>query len=452
MKGNLLIKSGQVWNSSCNLLKNNDILVVDGKIVEIGEKLSIRDNIQIEDVKGKMVLPGAIDPHVHFNDPGFTKKEDFFKGTSAAAKGGITTVIDMPCTSIPPVTCFSNLMEKLEVVKEKAVVDFAFFGGVSDNSFELYNRNMEELADYIAGFKVYSISGMSTFESLNELQLKKIIEKAAILGKVVLLHAEDKNYIEKRAKEVKVNHDSPYSYYLSRDEFAETLAVEKALKAASKYSKYLHIVHVGTGKVVKLLEKSEATGETAPHYLAFDCKDFETIGASLKVNPPVKSPINKEKLWKGLNDGTLKFVASDHAPCKKSDKETGSIITAYSGIPGCETLVPYLFSEGYLKGRITLETFVAITSKNAAKRYSLSDRKGSIEVGKDGDFMVIDQSSTFKVDENKLYSKGKTTPFHNMEFQGKVEKTIVRGTVVYSDEQGIEVEKGFGNFITFKRI
>lgn len=446
MNGNLFIKNGRVWNSNNNSLENNDILIVNGKISNISKKIDIPKNSNFLDAQNKLIFPGAIDPHVHFNDPGFNDNEDFFHGTMAAAKGGICTIIDMPCTSIPPVTNLKNFTEKLNSIKNKAIVDFSFFGGISNNVFNDFEINMEELSIYVSGFKIYTISGMATFEALNEMQIQKVIKKAAKLKKVVLLHAEDPQYIEDNIKKISIN--SPYSYYKARDENAEIIAVEKALKAASNYSQYLHIVHVGTGKVVELLKNSNATGETAPHYLQFDCNDFERMGSSLKVNPPVKSPENKKILWDGLNSGTLKFVASDHAPCMKKDKNTGSIVSDYSGIPGCETMVNYLFSEGYKKNNISLQKFVEITSSNAAKKYGFWNKKGSIEIGKDGDFMIFDENETTTIYQEELLSKGKITPFNKMTFHGKITNTIVRGTIVYSEKEGITVDQGYGHFIT----
>ncbi len=448
MTNSILIKNGKVWDSDKNSLIDADILVVNGKIKKIAECIDIKEGVEVLDVKKQLVLPGAIDPHVHFDDPGYTEREDFFHGTKAAAKGGVTTVIDMPCTSVPEVTSVDNLMKKLEVVKKKAIVDFAFFGGVSDNVFNNYECNMEQLAPFVAGFKTYSISGMDTFKSLTYAQIGKVLKKASSLGKVVLLHAEDKDYIEKRAKEVQISPDSPYSYYLARDEQAEIKAVENVLMFAKGYEKFLHIVHIGTGEVVNLVKNAGASGETAPHYLHFDCNDFEKYKGVLKVNPPVKSPKNKELLWQGLKEGSISFVASDHAPCKKKDKFTGSILTDYSGIPGTETMIPYLFSEGYKKGKLSLAQFVKVTSENAAKRYNLFDRKGSIEAGKDGDFVIIDENDFNTVNQDKLYSKGETTPFHNFKFQGKITYTVVRGTVVYSNEKGITAKQGYGKFVS----
>jgi allantoinase len=449
MSSNILIKNGKVWDCETKSLINADILVIGGKIKKIAKQIDINENFKILDVKQQLVLPGAIDSHVHFNDPGYTNREDFLHGTKAAAKGGITTVIDMPCTSVPEVTSIGNLMRKLEIVEQKAVVDYAFYGGISNNVFNNFEQNIRQLSPFVAGFKTYSVSGMKTFESLDYFQIGKVVRYASNLGKVVLLHAEDSAYINKRKKEVQIESDNPYSYYLSRDEQAEITAVKNAINAVKGYEKFLHIVHIGAGDVVDLIKNTGVTGETAPHYLHFDCNDFAELGSVLKVNPPVKSPKNKQLLWRGLNDGTISFVASDHAPCKRKDKFTGSILTDYSGIPGTETMIPYLFSEGYKKGKISLEKFVQITTLNVAKRYGLFERKGSIELGKDGDFIIIDENDFCTVNQDKLYSKGETTPFNGFKFQGKITYTVVRGKIVYSSDEGITVNPGYGEFLKY---
>ncbi|HHF52909.1 MAG TPA: allantoinase, partial [candidate division WOR-3 bacterium] len=179
-------------------------------------------------------------------------------------------------------------------------------------------------------------------------------------------------------------------------------------------------------------------------------EDFIKIGSPLKVTPPVKGKGNREKLWNLLNNGKISFVASDHAPCPEAEKNTGSIWTDYSGIPGTETLLPYLFSEGYMRGRLSWRRFVEAISSEAAKYYGLYYRKGSIEVGKDADLVLIDPQKRWVVEGNKFLSKGKITPFEGMEFKGRIVKTIVRGRVVYDEKDGISVEPGYGIFLKRK--
>ncbi len=443
----MVISKGKVILPGADDPLLKDIQIIDGKITRIAADIT-GDN-DVIDAEGLYVLPGGIDPHVHFDDPGFTSREDFYHGTSASASGGITTVIDMPCTSIPPVTDINSLKIKLDAVRNKAIIDYALYGGISGNSF---NRNLleniRELSAYVPGFKTYFISGMESFPRVNHYQFKTILHAAAKYKRPVLLHAEDYDYVTAASEKYKQEGNLPRHYYKSRPETAEILAVLNAGELAAETGGDLHIVHIGTAAAAALLEKYGISGETGPVYLEFDNEDFAARGSVLKVTPPPKSPRNRVELWKMIDDGTISFAASDHAPCNKEEKNTGSIWTDYAGFPGSGTLLPYLFSEGFMKNRISLKRLSEITSFNAARRYKLDYRKGSIEPGKDADFVLINPDKNWTVRGKDFYSKGKTTPFEGRTFKGRISRTILRGNTVYDDAKGICGKKGGGVFLT----
>ncbi|MBN2602406.1 MAG: amidohydrolase family protein, partial [Candidatus Marinimicrobia bacterium] len=190
--------------------------------------------------------------------------------------------------------------------------------------------------------------------------------------------------------------------------------------------------------------------ETCPHYLQFSCDDLEKIGGALKTAPVVKSPENRERLWELLIDGTIDFVASDHAPAPASQKYTGCAWDDYSGIPGTGTLFPYLYSDGFVRRKIPMNRFLEITSTNAARRYGLFDRKGSIERGKHADFVIVNPTKNFTVNGADFLSKGKITPFEGMNFHGRIVKTIARGNTVYEINKGIAAEPGLGKYLEGK--
>ncbi|HCX73566.1 MAG TPA: allantoinase AllB [Candidatus Cloacimonas sp.] len=417
-----------------------DILIKDGKIAQIGSDLS---DSEILDVKGKQVFPGVIDPHVHLNDPGFTQREDFYTGTCAAAPGGVTTIIDMPCTSLPPVTTLQNLQAKLREIEPKAIVDFALYGGISGQSFAHCEKNIAELSEFVSGFKTYLISGMDTFHSLDHFQLEKVLKISKKYNRPVLVHAEDISYIQSAQQAGFAN--SVAGYYKTRPEIAELLAVNSAVALAEDTGADLHVVHVSSAAAAQVIAKSKVSGETAPHYLHFDLEDFQKIGTPLKVTPPVKQPGNKEKLWQFLAEGKLDFVATDHAPAPAAMKNA-SIMQAYSGIPGLETSFTYLYNAGFMQKKLGLQRLLQVTSSQAAKKYSLKD-KGAIKVGNDADLLIYDQNKNWVVDGAKFYSKGKLTPFQNMKFQGKIDKTLVRGKIVYDEQVGILAQPGSGRFL-----
>ncbi len=445
----LIIKNSQIAFSNESDLKPLDVKIQEGKISQIGDSLSGENEI---DATGLILFPGAIDPHVHFDEPGYTHREDFYHGSCAAASGGITTVIDMPCTSIPPVTNLENLKNKLKIIQKKSVVDFGLFGGVSGQSFENYENNMNELSEYVLGFKTYFISGMETFSRLDYSQFLKVLQFSNRVHRPILLHAEDYNFVKKEESLEKKNGSDWINYYNSRPENAEILAVKSAVKLAEQANANLHIVHIGTAEAGELLsDKEKITGETAPHYLKFNLDDLRKIGGALKTAPVVKKKGNSDKLWKLLIKGTIDFVASDHAPAPVENKNAKSVWDIYSGIPGAGTLFPYLYSEGFIKREIKLDKFLKIVSENAAKRYGFFDRKGSIEVGKDADLILLDPSKKWTVKGEKFYSKGKITPFENKTFQGRIIKTIIRGKVVYDIEKGIVQKAGFGEYLKAKK-
>lgn len=442
----MIIKNGNIAFSGERKFHTRDLNIEQGKIVEIGSNLASDSTL---DVDGLLIFPGAIDPHVHFNEPGYTDREDFYHGSCAAASGGVTTVIDMPCTSIPPMTNLKNLKHKLDIVSKKSVVDFGFFGGVSGQCFDKdFQKDMTELAPHVLGFKTYFISGMESFTRLNFNQFQKVLEVAKELHRPVLLHAEDCDTVTAAEKVERLKGSDWQNYYRSRPEMAEIIAVRQAVDIVEEVGADLHIVHIGTAGAARLLSgKKYITGETAPHYLEFSFDDLERIGGALKTAPVVKNPGNAEGLWQALIDGTLDFAASDHAPAPASQKNTGSAWADYSGIPGTGTLFLYLYSEGFIKRKIDLDRFLKIISENAARRYGLYNHKGSIEIGKDADLVLVDPNQSWIVQGWKFLSKGKITPFEGMQFQGKVVKTIVRGELVFDSQKGICAEPGFGHFL-----
>jgi len=441
----LIIKNAKVALSNEEKFIQLDVQVKNDKIIRIDRNINGTNEI---DATGMVLFPGAIDPHVHFDEPGYTFREDFYHGSCSAVSGGITTVIDMPCTSIPPITNLENLKNKLNIIKDKSVVDFGLFGGVSGQSFENYEKNMNELAEFVLGFKTYFISGMKTFQRLNYSQFSKILKHSNNVNRPILLHAEDYEFVKKTEILEKEKGSDWINYYNSRPETAEIFAVKSAVTLAEQSKANLHIVHIGTAEAGEfLLGKEKITGETAPHYLEFNFDNLKKIGGALKTAPVVKRKGNSEKLWKLLTDGTIDFVASDHAPAPAKNKIAKSVWEIYSGIPGGGTLFPYMYSEGFVKRKIKLDRFLKIVSENSAKRYGIYDRKGSIEVGKDADFILLDPKRKWTVKGKDFYSKGKITPFENTTFQGRIIKTIIRGKVVYDIEKGIVQEAGFGEYI-----
>lgn len=417
-------------------------------------------NTKIYDGKFLLVIPGGIDSHVHFDTPGFEDRDDFEHGSTAAAFGGVTTVIDMPCTSLPPVTNKNNFEIKLNALKNRSLVDYAFYGGVCGNDFD-NNLNIEEQINDLsekgaAAFKTYLISGMNTFTDLNEeriLQTAKWINKT---NKPMAVHAEDKKLIvEKRTIAKNAGQNNWQAYCSARDDKAEAKAIKFLIEIAEQTGCKIHIVHLSSKLGLDLIRDARSKGikitsETCPQYLFFTQKDFNNsqISAFLKTAPPVKNEIDRGALWKGLKDDTLSFVVTDHAGCDPiKEKSSKNFWEVYGGIPGVEHRVPFLFSEGFLKNRLTLSQTINLLSSNVADYFNLKD-KGYIKEEYDADFALINLWDKKLIKSEGMHSKGKYTPFEGITFNAVVEKTFLRGELIMNRLGETEQTIGYGKFIT----
>lgn len=447
----MIIRNAYLALPGKNELVAGELRVLQGKIAEIGvgRALETQGDADIVDAEGLAVLPGAIDAHVHFFDPGYTHKEDFLHGSGASASGGVTTVVDMPDTSEPAAIDAASIEEKRSVVSRHSMIDFGFFGGISgllcDDQLP---RRVAEMAPEVLGIKTYALSGSVKFPRVSNHQYYQVLQETRKHNCIVLVHAEDYDYVSGATPEARAQGDGGLAFYRSRPEAAETLSVLSVTEIAEELGAPMHIVHLGTIRAAEIVAKCRfVSGETCPQYLEFDCNDFEKIGAPLKITPPVKGPENKAVLLQMLAEGKIDFIASDHAPGTHEEKSTGSIWTDYAGIPGGPTLFPYILSEGYLSGVMGLQRFLEVTSGTPARRYRIADRKGAIAVGLDADLVFIDTAGSSVVRGAESFSKGKITPFEGKELRGKVQRTMVRGTTVFHADEGVIGEPGNGQFL-----
>jgi len=453
IKNARVVKNGQ--------LKTVTIYVEKGKIKDIvpGDEVLLPTEKEI-DVKGNMVFPGFIDPHVHFDDPGFTEREDFETGTRSAAAGGIATIIDMPCTSIPPVTSGPNFDYKLSIVKPKAYVDFAFWGGVTPQQVESgeYKKSLKELKDRgIVGVKFYTISGMELYPRMSVPNMDKAFRLMKELNLVCAIHAEDYYLVDYYSHLMQeMGREDTESWSEGRTYEAEPEAIWSVVGITKKVGNKLHIVHLSTKEGLNIIRWAKAHGvdittETCPQYLVFTTEDFKKLGSVLKIAPPLRKEEDKGELWKGLKDGSIDFICTDHAAGKyPEEKSLPDIWKNYAGIPGTQLVAPSVFYYGYHKGRISLAEIQKLMSENAAKRYGLYPQKGAIKVGSDADFSVVDLDKEWTVEPSRLESKGKYSPFAGNKFKGKIYMTIVRGEIVYREDEGVIGKRGYGQFVKNK--
>ena len=454
----LFIKNAKISTGVGNETRNVDVTIDGERFVSINDAGSSAppDGAEVIDASGLLMLPGAIDAHVHFDTPGFESREDFSHGTQAAAAGGVTTVIDMPDTSLPPVTDVAKLHTKLAAISPQAYVDFALWGGVSGNAVrELgWLDNIEDLyREGVVGFKTYLISGMDTFRELSFMELGQVMAKANELGALVGLHAEEGRQIRERTKKLQADgKNSLEDYYASRAEPAEIDGITIGIALAKSTHAKLHIVHLASGSGANLIALARHSGidvsaETCPHYLAFTHDDFAKLGAYLKTAPVVKNISDRDALWSALEAGDIDFLATDHAPAPDDQKNTGSAWTDYGGIPGVELMLPFAFSEGYKKGRFSLARLVEVTSSAAAKRFGFFPKKGAISTFSDADFVLIDPNGVTFVDGKKLHSKAKWSVFEGTKFEGKIVATYLRGKKVFDANLDIVGSAGYGKWL-----
>jgi allantoinase len=438
-----------------------EILVEEERIAAIASPGEFsREEAELVSLGGHLVLPGAIDGHVHFDDPGFTHRETFETGTRAAAAGGVTTVVDMPCTSLPPVTTAANLRNKLAVVAPKAHVDFLFWGGVSGNSIREgdWRRDVAELAsEGVAAFKLYLLSGMETYRDLSPDEIREVLCELFLHGVPAGIHAEDRALVLEATERIRSSgDDTPRAYAASRPAEAEVKAVVTMRRLCRETGARVHVVHLASGEALGEVEEARREGlpfsaETCPHYLAFADGDLDRLGALLKTAPVVKGDADRSALWQGLASGAIQHVATDHAAGEwPREKTTGSIWSDYGGVPGVELMVPYLYSEGVRTGRITLERMVELVSSEPARFFGVGRRKGRLEPGLDADFCVLDPDETWQVDAEALHNLNRYSPFAGQAFTGRVVATVVRGQIAYerrADGTEVFLPPGTGRFV-----
>ncbi len=426
-----------------NATRRAEIAVEDGRIVAV-EKPGTGDgslNDIVVDLKNALVLPGVIDGHVHFDDPGFTHREDFATGTLAAAAGGVSCVVDMPCTSLPPITSGANLHHKLGIISPKAHVDFMLWGGVSDNAMAEPNwrENLAEIAqEGVASIKVYMLSGMDTFRDLGRDQIRQVLHETERLGIPVGVHAEDRELVHELTDWLQKNGcNSLLDYAASRPAEVEVNAVTTMRNLCRETGARVHIVHVASGRALEVIAKAKSdglpmSGETCPHFLEFTSEDLISRGSVLKTAPVVKGTVDRELLWEGVISGELDYVATDHAAGQwPEEKKTGNAWTDYGGVPGVELMLAYLHSEGVVQERITLERLVEITSSAPARFFGIDQRKGRIATGFDADLVVFDEKSTWTVQAENLHNMNRYTPHEGQTFTGRVRSLYVRGERAY---------------------
>ena len=409
-----------------------------------------------EDATGKYLLPGAIDTHCHFRDPGATHKGDFEHETQAAAAGGVTTIFDMPNTN-PSVLDAKSFAWKRDYLTPKAHVDFALWG------LSLGHLNLSSLAElreagapavkFFWGYAInaktktliynYDPDAEDIIPPLDDGEVYEIFEQIAENGQILAIHAENSELIHTlTARNAQAGGTDYRALLASRPALAEELTVQTALSFSRATGARLHILHVTSARGVELIRRAKTEGvpvtaETCPQYLFLSADDYDKVGSMMKVYPVVKEESDRQALWKGLLDGTLDFVASDHAPHTIAEKQ-GSLFEIPSGMCGVETMLPLLLGEA-AKGQITLPFVARVLAENAARIYHLP-QKGRIEADRDADITVVDMTLEKPIRNEDLHSKQPLTAFDGRIVRGWPVQTYLRGRCIARD--GVIVDGG----------
>jgi len=453
---------------NCRLIQRDRVveadLVVDcGKIAAIARSLGGYTADRSIDAGGDLVIPGLIDAHFHSREPhspdASYEQEDFTSGTRAAAAGGYTLILDMPVPGSPPTTTLEGFRVKKGEAERKCVVDYAFYGGAGFGNIPEIRR-LAEVG--VVAFKTFTRelcnpedgrwSGVALGEGGSEAFYRVMVE-AERAGRLLSIHCEDDRLVKRLTDRLKAEGDMGLTaYYRSRPNESEFLEVARSISMARMVGARINIAHMSTAESVSLVRRAKLEGlpvyaETAPHYLLLTDRDMvESLGPYGKAYPPLRSEGDRLALWRALGDGTIDFIANDHAPHPREAKEPGwrDIFEAAAGIPGVETALPLMLTQ-VNRGLLSIFRLVELMSRRPAKVFRIG-RKGELKVGLDGDFVIVDMDREGVICEEDMYTKGSAKVFEGWRVKGMPTLTAVRGEVVMEDGEVVG-RPGYGEYI-----
>ncbi len=412
-----------------------DIGIRDGRVVAVAEQL--RGDTAI-DARGLLVLPGLLDAHVHFRDPGMTYKEDFRSGTRSAAVGGVTTVFDMPNT-LPPVATADGLADKIAAVSHKAHVDFGLYGMLGQSNAD----EIEKLAALGAvGLKLFMGQTTGDNPCPDDGAIFAGLRGAAAAGLVVGVHAENNPLLQQLGRGLRaLGRTDARAHLESRPELVEVEAVTRILTLAHSAGTSLHIHHLSTGAGLDRVQLLRSLGhrvsvEALVGHLLLNDGAYDTYGNLVKLNPPIRPQRDVDALWRGLAAGAVDIIATDHAPHSAQEQEECDVWRAPGGWIGVETLLPLLLTQA-AAGRMTVSDIVRLCAHNPARIWRVTDRKGALNVGCDADLVLVDEQARGRIKASGLHSLHPVTPFDGVETVGRVVATYLRGELVAAEGEPV---------------
>lgn len=417
------------------------------RIVAVGHDDTMPSAREEMRADGLHLLPGAIDSHVHFRDPGYPNKETWKTGSAAAALGGVTTVFEMPNTN-PPTGTVEALRLKQKAA-ESSYVDFGIHGLLGDDTVE----RLEELLEAgVTSFKAFVGNTFGNLPAPTDGALLEGFEKLAPLGIRTVVHAENSSILFRRQKKMQAaGRIDAMAHLAARPAVAEIEAIGRVLTLAEWTGARVHIAHHSAADSLYLLRAARARGvdvtaETCPQYLLLNTDHMRTLGGVMRLNPPIREPRHNQPLWDALLDGTLDMIATDHAPHAPEEKTRESIWDCDCGFPGVETQMPLMLTE-VNRGRASLMDYVRWSSVNPAKAWGLYGTKGVIAPGAHADIAFVDMNRAGVLSQNKLQSISKISPWNGRAVRGYPLHTLLRGRFVMRDGRLVAEAAGWGRSV-----
>lgn len=421
--------------SSSELIEQKlEIGIHKGKIVEISTKISTPAQRTL-DLNGLHVLPGLIDTQVHFREPGLTHKEDLESGSRSALFGGLTGFFEMPNTK-PPTTSREALQQKFDLAKERCHVNYAFYGGSIGEDFEELAR--QEDHPNCPGIKIFMGTSTGGYLVDKDEILDIILQKTR---RRLVVHCEDEPTLQERRHLIDKD-PHPRTHPIWRNEQSALRATQRIVALARRHRHPLHILHVTTAEEVEFLRTQSdlVTFEVLPQHLTLEAPEcYERLGSLAQMNPPIRDRRHQDMLWKAVQQGWVRIMGSDHAPHTLEEKAR-PYPQCPSGLPGVQTMVPLMLNH-VNNGKLKLTRLVQLLSENPSRLFSVKN-KGRIQIGFDADFSIVDLKKARKVERKWIQSKCGYSPFEEMELVGWPHSVILKGELVFQEDQILKASQG----------
>jgi dihydroorotase len=418
---NLLIRNARIAQPDGSIV-TGDVACEDGRIARIDGHIGVAARETI-DAAEKLLLPGVIDPQVHFREPGKEYKEDLGSGSRSAVRGGVTSFLEMPNTD-PPTSTQAALDEKLARAAQKSVANYGFFIGATPDNLDVLNS-----ATPVCGIKIFMGSSTGSLLVNRPEDLERIFAHGT---RLIAVHAEDEARINARRAQFAGRTD-PAVHSEVRDNECARLATALALSLSKKYRRRLHILHLSTREEVAMLRADKpawVTAEVIPNHLMLNVGDYAKQGTRVQMNPPIRTAADNEALWAGLHDGIIDFIATDHAPHTLEEKAQG-YPKSPSGMPGVETSLPLMLT-AMQEGRCTLAEIQKWMCYGPAEAYRIPN-KGKILEGWDADLTLVDLSASRVVHNEDMFTKVRWSPWAGRALTGWPQYTIVNGDIAFDN-------------------